>query len=109
MLRRDMPSRPARAADDDQFTLMFVQTLFHSGKLSTRSKGLLQLQQEGFLSINPDDATRLGLTDGGAGSDLERTCGRDHEREDPRTCAGRPDLVPGAFRRRGQTARRLDD
>jgi predicted molibdopterin-dependent oxidoreductase YjgC len=49
---------------DDQFPLMFVQTLFHSGKLSTRSKGLLQLQQEGFLSINPVDATRLGLTEG---------------------------------------------
>ncbi|MBA2486114.1 MAG: NADH-quinone oxidoreductase subunit NuoG [Nitrospira sp.] len=49
---------------DNQFTLMFVQTLFHSGKLSTRSKGLLQLQQEGFLSVNPEDAVRLGLTDG---------------------------------------------
>jgi NADH-quinone oxidoreductase chain G len=56
---------PARSADSDQFTLMFVQTLFHSGKLSTRSKGLLQLQQEGFLSINPVDAAKLGLTDGG--------------------------------------------
>ncbi len=56
---------PARSTDSDQFTLMFVQTLFHSGKLSTRSKGLLQLQQEGFLSINPVDAAKLGLTDGG--------------------------------------------
>lgn len=56
---------PAPSAGDQQFTLMFVQTLFHSGKLSTRSKGLLQLQQEGFLSIHPVDATRLGLTDGG--------------------------------------------
>ncbi|MGZ8421461.1 MAG: NADH-quinone oxidoreductase subunit NuoG [Nitrospira sp.] len=55
----------AHSAGDNQFTLMFVQTLFHSGKLSTRSKGLLQLQQEGFLSIHPDDATKLGLTDGG--------------------------------------------
>ncbi len=55
----------AHPAGDKQFTLMFVQTLFHSGKLSTRSKGLLQLQREGFLSINPDDATKLGLTDGG--------------------------------------------
>ena len=56
---------PPSRRGDNQFTLMFVQTLFHSGKLSTRSKGLLQLQQEGFLSINPEDATRLGLTDGG--------------------------------------------
>jgi formate dehydrogenase alpha subunit len=55
---------PAPSTGDDQFPLMFVQTLFHSGKLSTRSKGLLQLQQEGFLSINPVDATKLGLTEG---------------------------------------------
>ena len=56
---------PALRTGDDQMPLLFVQTLFHSGKLSTRSKGLLQLQQEGFLSINPADATRLGLTEGG--------------------------------------------
>ena len=55
---------PTAQTGDHQFTLMFVQTLFHSGKLSTRSKGLLQLQQEGFLSINPADAAKLGLTDG---------------------------------------------
>ncbi len=64
----DLPARYAVAtaspAADDQFTLMFVQTLFHSGKYSTRSKGLIQLQDEGLLSINPEDATRLGLTDG---------------------------------------------
>ncbi len=56
---------PAPQSGDGPFTLMFVQTLFHSGKLSTHSKGLLQLQQEGFLSINPADAAKLGLTDGG--------------------------------------------
>jgi formate dehydrogenase alpha subunit len=56
---------PAPQSGDGQFTLMFVQTLFHSGKLSTRSKGLLQLQQEGFLSVNPADADKLGLTEGG--------------------------------------------
>lgn len=49
---------------DAPFTLVFTQTLFHSGKLSTRSKGLLQLQQDGVLSINPSDAAQLGLTDG---------------------------------------------
>lgn len=54
-----------RQTNDGPFTLMFVQTLFHSGKLSTRAKGLLQLQQEGFLSINPADAAQLGLADGG--------------------------------------------
>lgn len=57
--------RPTPKTDDEQFTLLFVQTLFHSGKLSTRSKGLLQVQQDGFLSINPADAATLGLTDGG--------------------------------------------
>ena len=62
--RRYALSRPLQT-NDGPFTLMFVQTLFHSGKLSTRSKGLLQLQQEGFLSINPTDAAALGLTDGG--------------------------------------------
>ncbi|MCC2640879.1 MAG: nuoG [Nitrospira sp.] len=55
---------PASQTGAGQMTLLFVQTLFHSGKLSTRSKGLLQLQQEGFLSINPADAIRLGLADG---------------------------------------------
>ncbi|MCS6288256.1 MAG: NADH-quinone oxidoreductase subunit NuoG [Nitrospira sp.] len=54
-----------RQTNDGPFTLMFVQTLFHSGKLSTHSKGLLQLQQEGFLSINPADAAQLGLVEGG--------------------------------------------
>ena len=56
--------RQTPKANDQTLTLMFTQTLFHSGKLSTRSKGLLQLQQEGVLSINPADAARLGLTDG---------------------------------------------
>ncbi len=56
--------RPAPKPAGDVFTLTFTQTLFHSGKLSTRSKGLLQLQKHGVLSINPADATRLGLTDG---------------------------------------------
>jgi formate dehydrogenase alpha subunit len=64
----DMATRyaltPTPPTADGQLTLMLVQTLFHSGKLSTRSKGLLQLQEEGFLSINPSDAAKLGLTDG---------------------------------------------
>ncbi len=40
------------------------QTLFHSGKFSTRAKGLLQVQPEGVLSLNPMEATRLGLAEG---------------------------------------------
>jgi formate dehydrogenase alpha subunit len=47
-----------------QFTLVVGQTLFHSGKLSTRSKGLLQIQAAGSLGLNPADAGRLGIADG---------------------------------------------
>ncbi len=56
--------RQAPKSTDKTVTLLFTQTLFHSGKLSTHSKGLLQLQQEGFLSINPADAAKAGLADG---------------------------------------------
>ncbi|MGH7207743.1 MAG: molybdopterin dinucleotide binding domain-containing protein, partial [Nitrospiraceae bacterium] len=45
-------------------TLVVGQTLFHSGKLSTRSKGLLQIQATGALGLNPADAGRLGIADG---------------------------------------------
>ncbi|WHZ23339.1 MAG: NADH-ubiquinone oxidoreductase chain G [Nitrospira sp.] len=61
--RYGLASSPHTGANT--FTMLFVQTLFHSGKFSTRSKGLLQLQQDGFLSINPEDANRLGLAEGG--------------------------------------------
>ena len=54
----------AQSSSEHAFSLLFVQTLFHSGKLSTRSKGLLQLQDRECLSINPADAERLGLTEG---------------------------------------------
>ncbi len=56
--------RQVPKTDETSLTLMFTQSLFHSGKLSTRSKGLLQLQQDGCLSINPADAAKLGLADG---------------------------------------------
>ena len=44
--------------------LELVQSLFHSGKLSTRSKGLVQLEGRPSLRLNPVDAARLGLADG---------------------------------------------
>jgi formate dehydrogenase alpha subunit len=47
-----------------QLTLVVGQSLFHSGKFSTHAKGLLQIQAQGSLSINPADAARLGVTDG---------------------------------------------
>ena len=49
---------------DEMLTLASVQSLFHSGKFSTRAKGLLQIQASGFLNVNPVVATRLGLADG---------------------------------------------
>ena len=39
-----------------------TQSLFHSGKLSTRAKGLLQIEGTGRLRINPEDAARLVLS-----------------------------------------------
>jgi formate dehydrogenase alpha subunit len=40
------------------------QSLFHSGKYSTRAKGLLQIQSTGALAVNPADAGSLGIVDG---------------------------------------------
>jgi formate dehydrogenase alpha subunit len=54
--------RPAPASPDT-FTLVFGQTLFHSGKLSTRAKGLLLLQSEPFVILNTADAARLGIAE----------------------------------------------
>lgn len=49
---------------DGTLQLEMAQSLFHSGKLSTRSKGLLQLEGGGRLRINPVDAARFALMDG---------------------------------------------
>lgn len=45
-------------------TLQAVQSLFHSGKFSTRAKGLLQVQADGNLWVHPDDAKSLGIENG---------------------------------------------
>ena len=52
------------ARPDGILQLELVQSLFHSGKLSTRSKGLMQLEDTGTLRINPRDAARYGLHNG---------------------------------------------
>ena len=44
--------------------LGLTQSLFHSGKLSIRSKGLIQIEGQGTLRMNPADAARLAVTDG---------------------------------------------
>jgi len=41
-----------------------TQSLFHAGKFSTRSKGLLQIEDSGALRMNPADAARFALADG---------------------------------------------
>lgn len=44
--------------------LQLVQSLFHSGKLSTRSEGLLQVEGKAAVRINPRDAARFAVVDG---------------------------------------------
>src|SRR5690606_12937018 len=39
---------------------------FHSGTLSTHAKGLLKVQPEGFLALNPAEAARRGIVEGGS-------------------------------------------
>jgi predicted molibdopterin-dependent oxidoreductase YjgC len=43
---------------------MISQSLFHSGKLSLKAKGLMQIQSEGKLYLHPEEAARLGLGEG---------------------------------------------
>ncbi len=57
--RYTLPSRAAR--QEGTLQLGLVQSLFHSGKLSTHSKGLLQIEPGGFLQMNPMDAARFAL------------------------------------------------
>ena len=66
--RQDLTSRytlPARTMrPEGTVQLGLVQSLFHSGKLSTRSKGLLQIEPSGFLQMNPVDVARFSLDTG---------------------------------------------
>jgi formate dehydrogenase alpha subunit len=55
----------ARGENDAHGLMLIVgQTLFHSGKFSTRAKGLLKIQDSGYLGLNPEDAARRGIVDG---------------------------------------------
>jgi formate dehydrogenase alpha subunit len=49
----------------DSLILAVTQSLYHSGKFSTRAKGLLRVQDKGVLSMSPVDAERLGVEEGG--------------------------------------------
>jgi formate dehydrogenase alpha subunit len=44
--------------------LRLTQSLFHSGKLSTRAKGLLELEAQPVLRMNRSEAGGLGIADG---------------------------------------------
>jgi predicted molibdopterin-dependent oxidoreductase YjgC len=57
--------REARGEGDGQsFTLVLSQSLFHSGKLSTRAKGLLDVEADGKLALNSIDAGKLSIAEG---------------------------------------------
>jgi formate dehydrogenase alpha subunit len=60
--RYQMPRTPSRP--DGTVQIELVQSLFHSGKLSTKSKGLIQIEGRSSLRISPRDAARFGLVDG---------------------------------------------
>lgn len=53
-----------KSRPDGTLQVELVQSLFHSGKLSIRSKGLLQIEGSGRLRINPVDAARFALVNG---------------------------------------------
>ncbi len=60
--RYALPQKPAKS--EGALTLVLGQSIYHSGKFSTRSKGLTQIQECGVLNMNPEDATRIGVEDG---------------------------------------------
>ncbi|MFQ5990956.1 MAG: NADH-quinone oxidoreductase subunit NuoG [Nitrospiraceae bacterium] len=66
--REDLASRyklsPHSKRRTGELLLVAAQSLFHSGKLSTHAKGLLEVQRGGALLLNPGDGAELGLADG---------------------------------------------
>jgi NADH-quinone oxidoreductase chain G len=56
------PRRPK--AEGAAWLMRLTQSLFHSGKLSTRAKGLLQLEEQAVLRMNRAEAGRVGIADG---------------------------------------------
>ena len=57
---------PLSAAPEGSMTLRLVQSLYHSGKYSTRAKGLMEIEGEGLLHVNSREARRLGIEEGQA-------------------------------------------
>ena len=56
------PRRPQ--TDGTTWHMRLTQSLFHSGKLSTRAKGLLELEEQPVLRMNRSEAERLTIADG---------------------------------------------
>ena len=54
------------AAPQGSMTLRLVQSLYHSGKYSTRAKGLMEIEGQGLLHVNTREARRLGIEEGQA-------------------------------------------
>ena len=55
---------PPSATPEGSMTLRLVQSLYHSGKYSTRAKGLMEIEGEGLLHVNSREARRLGIEEG---------------------------------------------
>ena len=55
---------PPSPAPEGSMTLRLVQSLYHSGKYSTRAKGLMEIEGEGLLHVNSREARRLGIEEG---------------------------------------------
>ncbi|MBI3594361.1 MAG: NADH-quinone oxidoreductase subunit NuoG [Nitrospirae bacterium] len=57
-----LSSETGRASDE--FALMIRPVLYHSGKMSTRAVGLNKLYPDHSLTMNPEDAKKLGVSNG---------------------------------------------
>lgn len=84
---RDASPKQGSEGRANEIALVLSQSLFHSGKFSTRAKGLLQVEATGKLALNPIDADRLNLVEG----DLVRVA---NERGDMTTTVTLRDRLP---------------
>lgn len=55
---------PAKPNGEYPFILLTGSTLLHSGTLSTKATGMMELCPESYCELNPVDADKLGLDDG---------------------------------------------
>jgi predicted molibdopterin-dependent oxidoreductase YjgC len=89
--RYAVPTREEQSADNGKkLQLVVGQTLFHSGKFSTRALGLLKVQPSGFLAMNPADAADRGISEGSAVRII-------NERGEARTVARLLDRIPSGM------------